>query len=546
MRPPLAVLISCTLAGGLGACASLPSPTPLSLECLSPAAPVRPADSPRYRFESERGDAWITRHDGRVAAPTWRTVLRGTGAESITAVVPTPAGDLLVVGSTTSPSLSGVSGCNSGGRDGFVVRLDGATGRVRAGTLVGTSGDEELTGVVEDRDGRVFAAGLGDADLLSAGRRPMSWTEVSPASEPPRPPGGEVDDRRTFLSRLGRGLDRELGRVVLPGSSVTRPRVWLDCQGQPVVGLPAASTQASCNGNPPNVIYEQDRIGADYASDHIGPGNEPGGWGYHALRWKEHHSNPASPSWTLDWSLATFAIPKDFVQGCADTNTLNLLELQLFKQGGALGDPPGGWQCGNHDNEAQLALRSAFLMKRWGTPVYTQLGNWVDDLGGGGWQWSTRPAGLERVEFQPVCFGNPNAYGGETLESLCNFGQVGVDTVEQLSCAATPFIPGVSGAGFALKLDRLIGAEWNRPSTWWQRPFSWDPDSSFFWQEWYTPGEYVYDPPVGSERQVVLLSEAARQLADLVVRERRIRATRFVAGRRTNSEEFAALVPAGD
>ncbi len=60
----------------------------------------------------------------------------------------------------------------------------------------------------------------------------------------------------------------------------------------------------------PDLVYEQDQIAQDYDidTDWGNPllGFPPGGFGFHALRWKEYHANAtAFPPFVLDWSLVT-------------------------------------------------------------------------------------------------------------------------------------------------------------------------------------------------------------------------------------------------
>ncbi len=138
---------------------------------------------------------------------------------------------------------------------------------------------------------------------------------------------------------------------------------------------------------------------------------------------------------------------------------------------------------------------------------------------------------------------DPDAYQGETLEDLCDLG---VNSVNDLTCTTSDAIPGVAGTGFFLKLKHFEGADWGFALTWSHRPTWWNPDTTWFWQEWYEPGEYLMDPPAGSGKEVAILEEASRQLSGLVAREGRVLATRLKNGAAACSEELSGTLPAGE
>ena len=93
--------------------------------------------------------------DGRGAV--WATYLGGRGADSASAIAVDLHGDVLVVGSTTSPDFP-MAGRWNGAQDGFWARFN-AMGRLLESAYVGTAGNDEVAAVALDRHGRVWTAG---------------------------------------------------------------------------------------------------------------------------------------------------------------------------------------------------------------------------------------------------------------------------------------------------------------------------------------------------------------------------------------------------
>lgn len=511
----------------------------IDAQCLHARATALPQAKFAYG-STAGGDAWVARFDQGSAAPRWRTTVGGEGAETVEAIALRADGkELLAAGGSSSDAIAGFKGHGHGGRDGIVFRLDAATGRLVGGAFVGTTADDLLTGVAEGVAGEVLVAGFSSKLPPKIGKPPAEMLQLVVAGT-----GPHAVTTLAFVSSLGPRGDAELYRHVLGKIPVKKPRVWLDCSGHLVVGV-AFGAAAPCSGAFPDLVYEQDQIAQDYEID-LDWGNPllgfpPGGWGFHALRWKEYHANAtAMPPFVLDWSLVTSPeVPKDGWPTCGDAGALNTLETQVLLQSGIPVDPPGGWMCGNHADVAQLALFSAYLHSRWGTPVYTHFGYW-DNLDGP-WNWYTHPAAIERTVFEPYCMWDPDAYQGETLEDLCDLG---VNSVDDLTCTTSAAIPGVAGTGFFLKLKRFEGADWGFALTWAHRPAWWNPDTTWFWQEWYEPGVYLMDPPADSGKELAILEEASRQLSGLVAREGRVLATRLENGAPACSEELKGTLPA--
>ena len=93
--------------------------------------------------------------DGRGIA--WATYLGGSGLDSAAAIAVDLHGDVLIVGSTTSPDFP-LAGQWNGVQDGFFARFD-ASGRLLESAYAGTSGTDGLAAVTVDRTGTIWTAG---------------------------------------------------------------------------------------------------------------------------------------------------------------------------------------------------------------------------------------------------------------------------------------------------------------------------------------------------------------------------------------------------
>lgn len=546
----LIVVSTCAALAGLAisgpataaeACRAVP------VDCLQPA-PLAQIPGARFAWGTTGGDApdaWVARFDGDTQDPTWRVSLGGSGVDTVSTVTLSSGGaELLVAGATTSPTIEGIAGRNSGGRDGFVVRLDAATGKTLSGTFIGGPDDEELSGVTVDREGNILVTGVGK--LPGIGETPATLTVVEPND-------ATGSGSSVFLSTLDGKLGGERARFDLGTIQTKHPRVWTDCHGDVAIGTVPLGA-GDCNGNWPDLVYEQDQISQDYAIDHdfnntAVLGYPPGGWGFHALRWKQYHANAHlpvnAPPYVLDWTLhpPNVNIPKQSLPACSDAGVLNQLETALYSQNGVPADPPGGWGCATHTSMAQLALFSAYAFHRWGTPIYTHLGQWDDLNSTNTWTFYKQPVALERAIFHPFCSGSPNAYHGETINDLCNLG---VDNVYQLTCTLSTGTPGVAGNDFLLRFDKFEGSKWLVRGGWWYRLDYWLSDTSWWWQEWYEAGDFLMDPPAGSEAEVEILQEAARQSADQIVRPGTVRVTQLTNGAPVCTEALQAVISANE
>lgn len=246
----LRALAIASLGAWAAACSHIrpPSSAAETLRCLQPPARPLAASTPRYTWGTSGqadGDAWIARFDERATRPSWRRIIAGTGQESISSMATLNEKEIAVVGTTTSPSLPGIESRNRTDRTGFVLRLSATSGEVLSGSFAGGAGGSELHGVAATRDGRILVAGLGTAE-------PYGTPAIPRVRQVDIEGGNPATAQPLFLSVYAPDLKREIGRLNLGRSSVRRPRVWLDCEGVPVVGTIALTNgQCGAQGVPP-------------------------------------------------------------------------------------------------------------------------------------------------------------------------------------------------------------------------------------------------------------------------------------------------------
>ena len=129
-----------------------------------------------------KGDVWVTKHDGKTGEELWVKQIGSERAEEPTAMASTGPGDAVyVAGSTFGAAIVDGSGSEDpasapgkpGGRDGFVAKLDGRTGRIMWSVVLGTNRVDFLNAVAVSPDGEsVYVGGqtYGDFDKPIAGK----------------------------------------------------------------------------------------------------------------------------------------------------------------------------------------------------------------------------------------------------------------------------------------------------------------------------------------------------------------------------------------
>ncbi len=468
-------------------------------------------------------DLLIARLDDETGEVLGGTVVGGSGDDVARAITLGPEGKIVIVGSTSSEDLANDQGPMGGygGYDGFALTLDPDSFELIGASFLGSEADDSIDAVVADSSGSLILAGTSKGDVT-----PESDTHSLITLFP-------VDadvNQRYFVARQSTG---ELPQVtdVFEAPAVETLSAWLDCDGKTVVGvLPLA--QSACGGWP-DLEYTMSEYTEDYDLDHDwnnpppGVGNPPGGWGFHALRWKFYSANGNNPPnpWTVDWTLAPFntPIPK-LGLSCGDHTDLNALENNVFLQNGQANNPGGSWLCGQHTEVQELALIAAFLSQRWGTATYTTL---VDRDSG---QHREYTSAIEKTTFEVICPGGPSTYNGETLDDLCDFT---VNSVGQLQCSVSS--AGVSGGSFFLSAKELEVSSW-LPPNWYIRPSSRPTDWVFQHENWYLPGDYIFDPPEDDTEGAAVIQAAARYLLPRMVQETALRLDRLEGGKLLNSE----------
>nr|WP_293837208.1 putative Ig domain-containing protein [uncultured Arsenicibacter sp.] len=152
-------------------------------------------------------DAWVLKvnKEGNLV---WQKTLGGSGDDIATAMIITPAGDLLIAGTTASTN-GDVQG-NHGGTDGWVVKLTGAGDIVWQKTL-GGSGDEGFLAIAQAPNGQYVLTGYaGPADGDVQGNHGQSDMWVVTLSDIPLrllPPGYDcATGKLTFNTTGGNGF----------------------------------------------------------------------------------------------------------------------------------------------------------------------------------------------------------------------------------------------------------------------------------------------------------------------------------------------------
>ena len=116
-----------------------------------------------------KGDVWVTKVDGKTGDTLWTKQIGSERAEEPMAMVVTGPGDaVFIAGSTFGAAIvdgsnpaedPALAGGKPGGRDGFVAKLDGRTGRVMWSVVLGTNRVDFLNAVAVSPDGEAVYVG---------------------------------------------------------------------------------------------------------------------------------------------------------------------------------------------------------------------------------------------------------------------------------------------------------------------------------------------------------------------------------------------------
>ena len=129
-----------------------------------------------------KGDVWVLKADGKTGNFLWTVQIGSDKQEQSMSLVSTPSGDAVyVVGHTFGSYIadgavgdhSGDDANKPGGRDGWVAKLDGRTGRLMWSKVIGTNRVDFLNDVGVSPDGEAIYVGgqtYGDFDKPIAGK----------------------------------------------------------------------------------------------------------------------------------------------------------------------------------------------------------------------------------------------------------------------------------------------------------------------------------------------------------------------------------------
>ena len=169
-----------------------------------------------------KGDVWVTKHDGKTGEELWVKQIGSERAEEPTSMASTGPGDAVyVAGSTFGAAIVDGSGSEDpasapgkpGGRDGFVAKLDGRTGRIMWSVVLGTNRVDFLNAVAVSPDGEsVYVGGqtYGDFNKTIAGKSDAWIAELD-----------AFDGSRRWVAQFGElGRDDLNALVVAPDGDV--------------------------------------------------------------------------------------------------------------------------------------------------------------------------------------------------------------------------------------------------------------------------------------------------------------------------------------
>lgn len=108
-------------------------------------------------------DSFVVKFDS-AGNEVFRFQLDNVAADSALGVSTTAAGDVIVAGEVSGTARAGLTA--SGGKDGYVLRLDGATGAVADAVQFGTAGTDQARAVTVAADGSVLVAAVEDGRAI--------------------------------------------------------------------------------------------------------------------------------------------------------------------------------------------------------------------------------------------------------------------------------------------------------------------------------------------------------------------------------------------
>ncbi|MFT3765099.1 MAG: hypothetical protein QM820_06235 [Minicystis sp.] len=496
------------------------------------------------------GDAMLARVSADGTRLLSATFVIGSGNDEALDLVRTPE-DIVLVGRTGSPDLPRRSnGALAGASDGFVLALGDDGAKVRAGGYFGGDGDDAITGITQDDDGHLVVAGTTTSALEEIHPEAIDVTVSLPATDADAAAAAAASgsDGTYLVAELPANLARTDALLTFHGPRLRQLSVRRPCDIGPIhIGVVTVSTHSAVDCNAyPDLVSSMNHYGDDYSAEHSwsspvpNAGSPPGGWAYHAMRWRYYEANaplnappPVTP-YTINWGALTAPLSTSLKYTppmASQAAALDALEASpLFSPG----DPPFGWVGGNSGTVEHLALLSAFYEYWYGTPVYMQK-RYYGGLNGP----FNHAAAVARVTFD-VCVNTAgHSYTGQTLASLCNFTTGGWDNI-----ACPGAIYGTSALGFNVVVKSFVLDTWNPLMIWYTPHMTHTafPASN----PWFVPTEWIANPPTAQAVSPALALDAADQLAEVVSAEIELVHTEYNHGTVASSAPTPAIVRARD
>jgi len=147
---------------------------------------------------ADLGEAFVAGLD-RQDRVVFVTYFGGSGDDVPHDLTITPAGDIVVAGSTSSNDFPGIEAARNGAVDAFLLRLAGDGASLRAATAIGGDGEDAARGVAIDAEGAAWLTG--DTRDADGGEPDVLVARVDP------------DGTTTYRTRLG-GAGEDVGHAI--------------------------------------------------------------------------------------------------------------------------------------------------------------------------------------------------------------------------------------------------------------------------------------------------------------------------------------------
>lgn len=461
-----------------------------------------------------------------------------------------------------------------------IHELDAGGKRLLSSTTVAGSNGLSISGLSEDRHGRLLMVGrqsgrevsspvavsldlkrgvlaesralaqlgsvtVDDAVIGNDGRLVLVGSSVTPVKGPSTDVGDltlnlPVTDERRQTPRFVATVDLERDTVVglIPfaaAKSLKRLWVWVDCWGQVHIGLPWTTAMMTVDHTYSITIPSSDFLNCPRIDESHGFG---------ALCWKARKS---ATDWTYHpFNVNAADVPSALVflqdptdpssTGTPDHTRLNQLENNQFGNlyfntvDGQWADPGGGW--GGPDNWAyskvELAIAAAIYQERWTSPIFANLRVPTD----------IDPAGVRAVMLREETF--RAASSSQLPHNICD-DDIDGNGESDFAQTAYPAPPEYQVANACASAHSSSFSLQEIKYDTWRVGSAYIPDqtlsgSSNAWWPFFSP--YVGDPPVEDGQpgmRDVHLKEMSRRLAGQAQVPTLVQVTTFTNGSATSN-----------